>query len=53
MESALAGAGCFYIAAVVLLACYPFVALGRIWLYSKQQVELLREIRDELRRRAQ
>jgi hypothetical protein len=29
----------------VILAIYPFLALGRIWLYSKQQVELLREIR--------
>lgn len=49
MNSALAGAGCFYVAIAAIVAVYPLLALGRIWLYSKQQVELLREIRDELR----
>ncbi len=34
---------------VLILLSYPFLALGRIWLYSKQQVELLREIRATLR----
>ena len=34
----------------LVLLIYPYAALGRIWLYSKQQVELLQEIRDELRR---
>ncbi len=32
-----------------LILIYPYLALGRIWLYSKQQVDLLREIRDALR----
>ena len=34
---------------VLILLIYPYVALGRIWLYSKQQVELLREVRAALR----
>ncbi len=33
---------------VLILVLYPYLALGRIWLYSKQQVELLREIRNAL-----
>jgi hypothetical protein len=33
---------------VLIAAIYPYLALGRIWLYSKQQVELLREIRAAL-----
>jgi hypothetical protein len=32
----------------LIIAVYPYLALGRIWLYSKQQVELLREIRAAL-----
>lgn len=51
MDSSLAGIGCLYIAVAILIAIYPLLALGRIWLYSKQQVDLLREIRDELRRK--
>ncbi len=31
-----------------LILLYPYLALGRIWLYSKQQVDLLREIRAAL-----
>ena len=34
----------------LILLIYPYAALGRIWLYSKQQVELLQEIRDESRK---
>lgn len=36
----------------VLALAYPLIALGRIWLYSKEQVELLREIRDDLKSQA-
>ena len=36
---------------MLVLALYPIVALGRIWLYSKQQVDLLREISSHLQRR--
>jgi heme exporter protein D len=43
------GMGAFLVFAVVLWL-YPLVALGRIWLYSKQQALLLREIRDLLRK---
>ena len=36
---------------VVLLVVYPYLALGRIWFYSKRQVQLMREIRDALSQR--
>jgi len=32
----------------LILIIYPLVALGRIWLYSKRQVELLEQIRAAL-----
>jgi len=37
--------GCFWIALII----YPLIALGRIWSYSRQQVDLLREIQRQLR----
>ncbi len=40
--------GEFGVVVAFIVAAYPFIALGRIWLYSKQQVELLREIRTGL-----
>lgn len=40
--------GLFSLVVVLIAAIYPYLALGRIWLYSKQQVELLREIRAAL-----
>jgi hypothetical protein len=49
MEDALAGAGCLAIAVSIVIVVYPFIALGRIWMYSKRQVELLEEVRDLLR----
>jgi len=47
-------AGAFFglVFGLILLA-YPYVALGRIWLYSKEQVELLREMRDAMRQGSQ
>jgi hypothetical protein len=51
MEGMLGSAGCVGIAIGVIVAIYPLLALGRIWLYSKQQVALLTEIRDLLRQR--
>ena len=36
---------------VLFVSIYSLLALGRIWLYSKQQVQLLTEIRDRLRDR--
>ena len=38
--------GCFWVALLI----YPLVALGRIWSYSRQQFDLLREIRRDLQR---
>ncbi len=35
---------------VLIFLSYPCLALGRIWLYSKQQVDLLREIRAALQK---
>ena len=32
----------------LIFVLYPYLALGRIWLYSKKQVELLEEIRSSL-----
>ncbi len=42
---AIAGLGFVGGVFIIVLAMYPFLALGRIWLYSKQQVQLLRDIR--------
>lgn len=33
---------------VGFVAIYVFIAISRIWLYSKQQVRLLKEIRDQM-----
>jgi hypothetical protein len=41
MESMLGSAGGVGLAVGIVVAIYPLVALGRIWLYSKQQAELL------------
>ena len=35
---------------MLILVVYFFLALGRIWYYSKQQFVLLKEIRNELKR---
>ena len=51
MDDTFAGIGCFGIAVAMVVGIYPYLALGRIWLYSKQQVILLTEIRDLLRQR--
>ena len=42
------GAGVILFLAIAL---YPLVALGRIWLYSNQQVELLKQIEAALSER--
>lgn len=39
--------GLFLLIALVF-ALYPFVAIGRIWYYSSQQVQLLRDIKAAL-----
>jgi hypothetical protein len=51
MDGTFAGIGCVYLIIGVVIAVYPLVALGRIWMYCKQQVELLSEMRDLLRQR--
>jgi hypothetical protein len=51
MDGMFAGVGCIYVVVGLIIAVYPLLALGRIWLYSKQQVELLTEVRDLLRQR--
>jgi hypothetical protein len=43
--------GIIGISVTLILIIYPLLALGRIWLYSKQQVTLLREIKEELSKR--
>jgi hypothetical protein len=43
--------GVFGILVGLFLFCYFFIALGRIWMYSKQQTLLLREL-CELQRNA-
>jgi len=50
MQEVGAGLGLVGFIIVLILALYPYLALGRIWLYSKQQVEFLREIRNALQR---
>ena len=52
MDSILAGFGLFGVIVALVLILYPYLALGRIWLYSKQQVELLREIKTALHQKA-
>ena len=42
------GIGLWGVLVFLVFALYPYLALGRIWLYSKQQVELLKEIRNSL-----
>ena len=49
MGDSFAGFGCFGVLIAAIVSVYPLLALGRIWLYSKQQVEILGQIRDELR----
>ena len=44
------GFGFFGALVTLILVVYFFLALGRIWYYSKQQVVLLKEIRDGLKR---
>ena len=51
MDNTFAGLGCTSILIGLVVGIYPLLALGRIWLYSKQQVQLLSEIRDLLRQR--
>jgi hypothetical protein len=50
MAGVAAGMGLFGIFVILVLILYPYLALGRIWLYSKQQVVLLREIKAALER---
>ena len=45
------GVGFGAIILMLIFSIYPLLALGRIWLYSKQQVELLEQIRDSLQGR--
>ena len=42
------GAALFVLIVSLIIAVYPLLALGRIWLYSKQQVEELKKIREAL-----
>jgi len=51
MGNSLGDVGCVGIVVGVIIGIYPLIALGRIWLYSHQQVALLTEIRELLRQR--
>jgi len=43
-----AGTGLVLLVLCLIVAVYPLLALGRIWFYSKQQVQELRRIRETL-----
>ena len=45
--------GALFVPAIItlIIIVYPYLALGRIWYYSKQQVKLLEEIQHALRER--
>ncbi|MBW3565438.1 MAG: hypothetical protein KY459_11990 [Acidobacteria bacterium] len=49
MEESVASAGCLAVTIGSLLAIFALVALGRIWLYAKEQVELLTRIEELVR----
>lgn len=44
MEATAGLLGLFGFFVMLILIIYPYVALGRIWFYSKQQVEILKQI---------
>jgi hypothetical protein len=46
------GAALVLLVLCLIIAVYPLLALGRIWFYSKQQVQELRRIREALANQA-
>ena len=43
--------GVFGLFVALVFIIYPYLALGRIWYYSKQQVDLLKGIKEVLKDR--